>query len=219
LTAAWLEKLAAGMEGQSVLNEICGLVGYDYDRRRTLPESPLVVASEDKLSTIAAAVLYRHGVPWAVAEARADEALAETASAMPVDGLVRGAGDVEALMDRLTDAGVRLAVVTIDDRARTESVLRALGVAHRVDTLVCGEAGLPWKPEPDMLLTACGRLETDPARTVVVGDTLADMQITRAGGAGLAVAVLSAMGDSAQLAECSDVVLGSIDEITIVQGQ
>ena len=64
LTAAWLERLTAGIEGEAALREICALVGYDYDRRRSLPESPLVVASEDKLSTIAAAVLYRHGVPW-----------------------------------------------------------------------------------------------------------------------------------------------------------
>jgi phosphoglycolate phosphatase-like HAD superfamily hydrolase len=215
VTAAWLERLSGQMDGQSPLRELCALMGYDYDRRASLPESPMVVASQEQLCTIAAAVLYRHGIPWPQAEARALEAFAETTAAMPLPGLIRALGDVAGLMDRLAHAGVRLGVVTIDDRSRTADILRILGIAHRIDVSVCGDDGLPWKPAPDMLLAVCARLTIDPARTVVVGDTWADMQMARGAGAGLAVAVLTGMGDPAQLGAHADVVLSSVDDIEI----
>ena len=219
LTVAWVERLAplgaglaadAGDEGLCL--ELFRSLGYDPQRRRTLPHSPLVSARGEQLQTVAAAVLYRHGVPWPEAQQRAQAAFERTLADLPPTSLVRATGDVAGLLKRLRGSGVRVAVVTTDQREGTEEILRIMGIAHLVDHLVCGDDGFDWKPAPDMLLAACERLGVEPARTAVVGDTVADLTMGRQAGAGFSAAVLTGMGDRRLLATHADVVLHSIDE-------
>ena len=215
LTVAWVERLAADAGDEGLCLELFRSLGYDPQRQRTLPQSPLVSAREEQLQTVAAAVLYRHGVPWPEAEQRAQAAFERTLADLPPTSLVRAAGDVAGLLKRLRGSGVRVAVVTTDQREGTEEILRIMGIAHLVDHLVCGDDGFDWKPAPDMLLAACERLGVEPARTAVVGDTVADLTMARQAGAGLSAAVLTGMGDRRLLATHADVVLHSIDEIGI----
>jgi len=215
LAVSWVERLTADADDEGLREELYRSLGYDPYRRRTLPQGPLVTAPEDQLQTIVASVLYRHGMPWSEAQSRAQSALGEAIAALPLADLIRPAGDVAGLLARLQDVGIRVAVVTTDYRAQTEETLRILGVAHLVDHLVCGDDGLPWKPAPEMLQAACERLGAEPARTAVVGDTVADLLMARQAGAGLKVAVLSGAGDPTLLRVHADVVLRSIDEIRI----
>lgn len=213
LAVAWVVRLTAHAGDAALRRELYHALGYDPQRQRTRPQSPLVIASEEQLLTIAAAVLYRRGVSWPEAERRVRLAYQQAVADLPLGERVRAAGDVAALLQRLRDVGVRVAVVTIDVRQATGEILRILGIADRVDHLVCGDDGLPWKPAPDMLLAACKRLKVEPARTAVVGDTVADLEMARRAGAGLAVAVLSGTDHPSLLAAQADVVLCSIDEI------
>jgi len=215
LAVAWVERLAAGTGDGALWRELCGSLGYDPQRQRTEPQSPLAIASTGQLQTITAAVLYRHGIPWPEAEDRARSAFRQTAADLPLADLIRPTGDVAGLLQRLQGAGVRVAVITTDHRAETEETLRIMGIARLVDHLVCGDDGLPSKPAPDMLLSACEQLRVKPARTAVVGDTVADLLMARRAGAGLGAAVLTGAGDPALLEAHADVVLRSIDEIAI----
>ena len=217
LTAAWLEKLSSDVGCETALGDLCGLMGYDFQRGRTAPESPLVQASEGQLQTIAAAVLYRCGVPWSEAVKRSSESFLEVMAAQPLPDLIGPLGNPVALFTKLRSIGVQVAVVTSDDRARTEQVLDILGLASLVDELACGDDGLPWKPAPDMLMWVCERLKVESERVAVVGDTLADLLMAKQAGAGLSVAVLTGMGAQAELTALADVVLRSIDEIDICQ--
>jgi phosphoglycolate phosphatase len=72
---------------------------------------------------------------------------------------------------------------------------------------------LPIKPAPDALLHLCGLLGVAPARTAIVGDSPADLQMGRAAGAGLVVGVLSGVGVREELAPYADVILQSIAEL------
>lgn len=213
LAVAWVERLTPHAGDAALRRELYHALGYDQQRQRTRPQSPLVIASEEQLLTIAAAILYRCGVSWPEAERRVRLAYQQAIADLPLGERVRAAGDVAALLQRLQDVGVRVAVVTIDMRQATGEILRLLGIADRVDHLVCGDDRLPWKPAPDMLLAACKRLKVEPARTAVVGDTVADLEMARRAGAGLAVAVLSGTDHPSLLAAQADVVLCSIDEI------
>jgi phosphoglycolate phosphatase len=58
-------------------------------------------------------------------------------------------------------------------------------------------------------------LGVEPARAVIVGDTVADLLMGGRAGAGLKVAVLTGAGEPALLREHADVVLRSIDEIAV----
>jgi phosphoglycolate phosphatase len=215
IAVTWVEHLAAGEPGEALKQELYRAMGYDPGQQCTDPQSPLAIATTGQLQTIAAATLYRHGVPWSEAEDRAREAF-QAGARLPLADLVRPAGDVPVVLERLQGAGVWVAVITTDDRAGTEETLRILGVAHLVDHLVCGDDGLAAKPAPDMLLAACEALRVQPSCAVVVGDTLGDLLMAQRAGAGLRAAVLTGVGSRALLAAHADVVLGSIDDITVV---
>lgn len=216
LAEVWVDRLAGEAGQETLRRELFQSLGYDPALQRTMPQSPLAIATTSQVQTIVAVTLYRQGVPWPEAEDRARQAF-ETGQELPLASLVQPAGDVAGLLTQLQAAGVRVAVVTTDLRAETEETLRLLGVEHLVDELVCGGEGLPSKPAPDMLLVASQGLGLDPAHCAVVGDTLGDLLMAERAGAGLKVAVLTGAGDPALLVQHADVVLGSIDEIRIAR--
>lgn len=215
LAEAWAEALASGRDRMVLRLEMHRSWGYDPDRRRTAAESPMAIATTAQLKTIAAAVLYRHGIPWTEAEDRVQAAFRRVAEEMPLAELVHPTGNVAGLLARLQAAGVRVAVITTDDRAETEEGLRILGLEHLVDRVFCGDDGLPIKPARDALLATCRELGVSPTRCVVVGDMVADMVMGARANAGLRVAVLTGVGDRDLLAAHADVVIESVDEIGV----
>jgi phosphoglycolate phosphatase-like HAD superfamily hydrolase len=214
LVVMWVERLAANEGDEALSQALFDALGYDLRRQRTVPQSPLAIASTGQLQAIAAAVLYRHGTPWTEALDRAVATYPSGAN-VPLAGLIQPAGDVGGLLARLQAAGVRVAVVTTDQRAETEETLEFLEIHHLVDATICGDDGLPIKPAPDMLLAACQQLQIAPSWTALVGDTMADLMMAQRAGAGFRAAVLTGAGDVARLQGNADVVLGSIDEITL----
>jgi HAD superfamily hydrolase (TIGR01549 family) len=214
LAMAWVERLTAGGEDESLERDLYNLLGYDVQQRRTRPQSPLSIATTRQLRTLVSGVLYGRGVPWTDAEDRTRQAFAVEAE-LPLADLIQPAGDVAGLLAGLQARGVRVGVITTDHRAETEETLQIMGITQLIDHVVCGDDGLPWKPEPDTLLATCQQLAVPPARTAVVGDTAADLIMARRAGAGLGVAVLTGNGQRDQLAAYADVVLDSIDEIRL----
>jgi phosphoglycolate phosphatase len=218
LTEAWVKRLAEIRQDDTLPQAIVEALGYDLERHRTRPESPLSIATTEQVQTIVAATLYRHGVGWSEAEALSISLYDQTVADLSLADLIRTTGDVVGLLGQLRDNGVHVAVITTDHRAETEQTLHILKVAHLVEHLYCGDDGMPWKPAPDTLLATCDRLQVPPERTVIVGDTLADLLMGQRAGAGLKVGVLSGAGDPALLQAYADVVLRSIDEISITAG-
>ncbi len=214
---SWVEHLVAQVGDESLRAVLYDSLGYDAQRRRTRPESPLAIATTRQLRTIAASVLYRRGVPWTEAEDQTRYVFADHTD-LPLADLIRPTGDVIGLLQRLQAAGIRVAVITTDYRAETEETLRLMGIAHLVDHVLCGDDGLPWKPAPDTLRVTCERLSIPPERTAVVGDTVADLLMARRAGAGLKIAVLSGAGEQERLAIYADAVVASINEIKLAAG-
>jgi phosphoglycolate phosphatase-like HAD superfamily hydrolase len=217
LARAWVERLTAETGEQELELDLYYSLGYDPRQGRTAPGSPLTIASTGQLQAIAAVTLYRRGIPWTEAEDRTRQAFQSVGTDLPLADLIRPVGDVAGLFNHLRGAGVRVAVVTTDHRSETEYTLDILGVANLLDGLVCGDDGIPAKPAPDMLLAACERLGVAPARSAVVGDTVADLLMSRRAGAGFKAAVLTGAGDPVQLRAHADVVLRSINEIVVEQ--
>lgn len=214
LVVAWVERLAADTGDETLASDLYRSLGYDRQRRRTEPQSPLAIATMGQLRAIVAGTLYRHGIPWPQAEDHTRRAF-ETGEALPLASLIRPAGDVIGVLRHLQEASVRVAVVTTDSRAETEETLRLMALSSLVDHLVCGDEGLPPKPAPDMLLAVCARSGIAPARCAVVGDTLGDLLMSSRAGAGFKVAVLTGAGDPASLRAHADAVLRSIEAIGV----
>ena len=64
-----------------------------------------------------------------------------------------------------------------------------------------------------MVLHLCATLGVDPARTAVVGDSVADLRMGRAAGVALLIGVLSGTSTEAELTPFADLVLPSIDAL------
>jgi len=72
-------------------------------------------------------------------------------------------------------AGVKVAVLTNDNRRLCECFLRGEGVLDLVDTMVCGDDGLPAKPSGEPALSICQRLGVEPSEAAIVGDSSRDV--------------------------------------------
>ena len=90
-------------------------------------------------------------------------------------------GAIEGLQ-RLRAAGVPMGVVTNKPRLFTQRLLDDAGASAFFTAVVAGDDGFTRKPAPDMLLAACRRMETEPARTLMLGDSDNDIAAARAAG-------------------------------------
>ena len=69
------------------------------------------------------------------------------------------------------------------------------------------------KPAPDSLYAFSDLTGLKPSEIAMVGDNRHDLEMARAGGAGLAVGVLSGTGTRESLAPMADVILDSVADL------
>ena len=208
----WAVDLAGRLEraaGRPVAGRLAKRLGFDPATGTPVPEGPLAVEPMDALRVYAAATLREAGL----GDAAAERAVAAAWSWPDPVKLARPLADLGGLFEQVRAGGARIAIATADDRAPTEATLAHLGLADLVDTLACADDGLPPKPAPDMLLRICRELDIPPARAAHVGDSLADMRMGRAAGAGLLIGVASGTVPREALTQIADVVLGSVAEL------
>ncbi|HSX92002.1 MAG TPA: phosphoglycolate phosphatase [Hydrogenophaga sp.] len=132
----------------------------------------------------------RHGgLDEAGAQARLDEAWASYqrhyaatngAHSEVYPGVVEG---LQALRDR----GLALACVTNKPLAFARELLRAKGLAPYFSQVFGGDSFARSKPDPQPLTETCKALGSEPACTLMVGDSLNDAQAARAAGCPVAL--------------------------------
>ncbi len=121
-----------------------------------------------------------------------------------------GSKDAIASLHR---AGFRLGVATNDSTGGAEKTLAALGIAQMFDAAYGYDAVANPKPAPDTVTAFCDLTGLKASEIAMVGDNRHDLEMAKAGGAGLAIGVLSGTGTRESLAPLADVVLGSIAEL------
>lgn len=205
----WVTELAWRLEtacAQPVADALFRAMGFDPLSRRVLAHGRLAATPMVRLRALTVDVLRELGFTPADAEA----AVAAAWHIPDPVTLARPFTDLAALFGALRQRGIKVAIATTDDRAPTEATLAGLGVASLVQAMVCADDGVPVKPAPDMVLAVCRATGVDPAHAVVVGDTIADLQMGKAAGAGLVVGVLSGVSSAEELGPHADVVLPSV---------
>jgi HAD superfamily hydrolase (TIGR01509 family) len=120
--------------------------------------------------------------------------------------------DVLPVLDGLRDRGLALGVVTGKSLEGITNLLGPLGLIHRFGALVgCDHGGAP-KPAPDGALAAAAALEVAPAETLVVGDSLLDVEMALAAGM-TACGVTTGTTSRADLARRAHHVIDSLAEL------
>lgn len=123
---------------------------------------------------------------------------------------LEGARDAIA---RLHASGMRLGVATNDSTGGAEKTLLALGMAQMFDAAYGYDAVANPKPAPDSIHAFCDLTGLKPSQIAMVGDNRHDLEMAHAGGAGLAIGVLSGTGTRETLMLMADVLLGSVAEL------
>jgi phosphoglycolate phosphatase len=121
--------------------------------------------------------------------------------------------DLPRLFAALQAAGLQIAVATSDYRAAAVASLESLGAAGYVAAVVGADEDVAPKPSPEMIERLCRQLAVDPAQTIMVGDTPADMQMGRAAGVGLTVGLLSGSSERPHLQPWADLILDNAADL------
>lgn len=121
-------------------------------------------------------------------------------------------GSREAIA-RLHGLGFRLGLATNDSTGGAEKTLLALGVAQMFDAAYGYDAVANPKPAPDAIYAFSDLTGLRPSEIAMVGDNRHDLEMAKAGGAGLAIGVLSGTGTRETLQPLADVLLTSIADL------
>jgi phosphoglycolate phosphatase len=208
----WAIELARRLQnvtGLHIADRLFDAMGFDPSTQWIDPEGRLALDSMASLRELVLELLCEAGLSRRASE----EAVAAVWYAPDPHGETRPLADIPSLFRALRELDLRIAVVTMDDRAPTEAILNDLGAAGYVDALVCADDGLPPKPAPDSVWSVCRTLGVDPTRAVVVGDAVTDLQMGQAAGVGLVVGVLSGVTPEELLAPQADVLVRSVAEL------
>jgi phosphoglycolate phosphatase len=187
-----------------------GINGGTFD-----PTGLMAVGSRRENEIAAAAYIAETGRGWleSLAIARnafeeADRYLQETANTSPLF-----AGSLEVLKF-LYEAGLKLGILSAATTARVKAFVKR----HQLEPYILLQQGVddgPSKPDPVLLLQACQTLGVEPAFTLMVGDSVGDIEMARRAGAAGCIGIYWGTPAAAHL-EAADVVISQLDEIQIL---
>lgn len=121
-------------------------------------------------------------------------------------------GTVETVRT-LKSRGYCMGIATNDTMAGLDASLAKHGILPSFD-FTCGcDSGFGAKPGPGMVLGFCEVVGLNPAEVAVIGNSIHDLEMGHAAGAGLTIAVLSGTAGRDHLAPHADLVLDSIAEL------
>ena len=209
---SWTLQLADRLHssiGLDIRQALCACYGYDPVRHKILPDGSLTCTPMWRLRELMVGVLSSSGLS-------ATEASGAVANVWHVPDpvtLAKPFTDLQKLFLNIHKLEIKIAIATADDRQPTHEMLQAFGLQDLITTMVCADDGIQAKPAPDMVTTLCQRMSIDPCHVIVIGDTVADLQMARSAEAGYAIGVLSGVGSLANLTPLADLLIDTIDSL------
>jgi HAD superfamily hydrolase (TIGR01549 family) len=206
----WVDIAGAGEIG--LAQDLATELGLDLETGRLVTGGIFAVGTVGQLHETTLSVLSAHGLTEADAQLVASEARTTSAIAGDAANLV-ALGEVTSTFRALKDAGLRLAIVSSDNRVSIDAAVVALGIGDLVDAVVSGDEGLDPKPAPDALWEAARRMGVEPAAMLYVGDSWVDAAAGQAAGVVGTVLVGDAPPEARELAA---VVVPAVDSLRVI---
>jgi phosphoglycolate phosphatase len=123
---------------------------------------------------------------------------------------------VPETMEHLRGRGLRLGIVSTKYRYRIEDVLGREGLLEPFEVIVGGEDVSEFKPDPESLNLALGKLAISPEAVLYVGDSVVDAEAAMRAGVPFA-AVLSGSTPRDAFSEYeARMILGSVRDLTSI---
>lgn len=172
------------------------MAGYDPDTGKTAAGSLYAAGNAAEI----AAAWHGFGVSHTQADLRTqlDRIFLEGADkAVPVTGL-------RETVRQLKADGYFLGIASSDSEAAISRFVSLMGLSSCFSFLAGYDSGFGHKPTPGMVHAFCAKAGCSPAEIAVVGDNLHDLEMARAGKAGLAIAVLTGTSTRVELEPHAD---------------
>ncbi len=190
-------------------------VGVDLKNGIVDYNGPLGTAPRQEELLVAASVFYLNGCSWSESRQMAQRAYDEADKSMkPPYGSVLFPGVAEALK-KLKTSGLELAIASTDTQRRILESLKALRMDLLFGEIVGGDDVVNAKPSPDMILEILKRTGFKPEETVMVGDSLSDMQMGRNAKVKTCIGVLTGISSLQKLESLADIVIRSAAELNV----
>lgn len=187
-------------------DELLDAGGFDFAAKRFRPDSVFAAGTNRDVVELWYPQLAGEDLANALRDFNVKTAAQGAAMAVALPGLAEALASLHA-------KPYRLGVATNDSTAGCEQTLLALGIAQLFDAAYGYDAVANPKPAPDTVVAFCDLTGLKPAEIAMVGDNRHDLEMARAGGCGLAIAVLSGTGTRESLTPLADVVLDSVAEL------
>ncbi len=157
------------------------LMAFGVNNNTLDPAGLIAVASRRDTEVATAAYIAETGRSWHESVAIARSSLDEADKYMGQAASPLFAGSLEVL-ESLSQAGLKLGILS----AASTSEVRQFVKFHELDKyiqLCMGVDAGVGKPDPRLFLQACEQLGVDASATLMVGDSIGDMQMARNAGA------------------------------------
>jgi phosphoglycolate phosphatase len=196
---------------QTTLWKMLGLVEGD----RVDPAGLLAVGSRRENEIAVAAAIAHTGRSWTEALAIAQAAFLEVDQHMPrkADLTTLFPGTLP-FVQTLHGVGLKLAILSADTTPKVKDFTQNYGLTAYFQLQMGAQVGIS-KPDPRLLDQACVELDVLPTQILVIGDSSADMQLAKRGGAMAAIGVTWGWDLPVQLPD-ADVMIDHWDEITVL---
>jgi phosphoglycolate phosphatase len=177
------------------------------------PTGLLAVGSRRETEIAAAAYIAETGRGWLESLAIARSAFEEADRYVGTAPSPLFVGSLEVLK-YLSDAGLKLGILSAASTGR----VRAFVQRHQLEDYVGLQMGVdsgPSKPDPALFLQACQTLQVEPGATLMVGDSVGDIEMARNAGAAGCIGICWGKPEAAHL-QAADVAIAHLDEIQIL---
>jgi phosphoglycolate phosphatase len=151
------------------------------------PAGLLAVGSKRQETIVTAGYLTPLGFGWIEALQLVEAAFASV-SLSPTEKarLTPPIQNLEPQLVRLRQWGLKLALLSADTDDNVQAFAEVWHLGSYFDLIMGEQAGLP-KPNPALLHRVCDRLQVLPIEVLVLGDSAADIQLAKLGGAAGAI--------------------------------
>ncbi|MFE4714710.1 pyrophosphatase PpaX [Paenibacillus sp. NPDC056722] len=129
------------------------------------------------------------------------------------DALIRSFPHVNETMEALARRGIKMGIVTTKIRPTTIKALEMFDLLKYMDTIVTVNDVTEPKPHPEPVLTAVRNLNADLRTTLMVGDSIVDIQSAKAAGVYAAAVAWSLKGEETLSKYGPDYIIHDMKEI------
>lgn len=178
------------------------------------PTGLLAVGSRRETEIAAAAYIAETGRGWLESLAIARRAFDEADQFIGTAPSPLFVGSLEVLK-YLSEAGLKLAILSAATTERVQAFVQRHCLGDYFQVQMGVDLG-PSKPDPALFLQTCHALEVDPSVTLMVGDSLGDIQMARAAGAAGCIGISWRKAAAPHL-QAADVAIAGLDELQILE--